>query len=173
MEKSRFDIPLGESEGEALAPISPTKHETSELRKIGPEWKGADDTLEPITISRSESAGLGKLVTEKVASDVERVPKGGSHELRSQRSRLRNVHISREGLAMGAGAVAGAALIGAFTSPAQPLIGATILAGAGAVAGGVLYGKATERTEEARERRMEQRQKELEAFQAMLDNNAR
>ena len=132
MERSRFDIPLGESEGEALLPIT-----------VGGEGAGAkfenvetEERMEPITPSRERAAELGRLAV------AEREPTGGMiNALRSQRQRLRDLKIDKRSLARGAGAVAGAAMVAGFTAPAHPVAAAAVLAYGGAKLGEKLYDK--------------------------------
>ena len=95
MEKFDFDVPLYESNEEAL---------------------------EPIQVERKS---------------VQRM----NLELRGQRNRLRGKELSDRNTARLVGAIGGAALTAAFTSPSHPIIGAAVLAGAGAALADKAYKK--------------------------------
>ena len=140
----KFDIPLGESEGEALAPI---------------------------TLERNRSKNLGKLATS--VEKAERAPDNSSKSLRVQRHHLREISISDKNLVRGAGAVAGAALIGAFTAPAHPVLGAAALAVGGAKLAEKAYEKFEDEYQRAQERERTRHYQSLENYAASFANNSR
>lgn len=165
MENSRFDIPLWESEGEAIEPVVLGQNGAEQFERAEPE----EERLEPISLNRERAAGLGRLAVSAEASETEKQPGRMTQVLRAQREKLRN--LSDRDLMRGVGAVAGAVTIGAFAAPAHPIIGAGALAVAGAKLAEKAYEKLEDEYQRAQERDRKRYYRELEDYDKAFKNN--
>ena len=164
MENSKFDIPLWESEGEAIEPIVPGQNGAEQFERVEPE----KERLEPINLNRERAAGLGR-----VAAAPEREKATLGSVLREQRAKLREIRISDRALVKGAGAIAGAAAIGAFTAPAHPVIGAGLLAYGGMKAAGKMFDDFEAEYRRAQEKERARYHRDLEDYDKAFKKNQR
>ena len=122
-----------------------------------PLWESSEEPVLPVEIK-----------PERVEAKTNREKKQETGE-----KIRRAVEISDKNLMRGVGAVAGAAMIGAITAPAHPIIGAGALAVAGAKLGGKLYEKMEEEYRRGQERERARYYRELEDYARAFENNAR
>jgi len=136
-----------------------------------PLWENEGEALEPVSLNRERSVNVGRIVAKTEKKESEPKPNRMAEALRGQRERLRN--LSDRDLARGVGAAFGAAMIGAITAPAHPIIGAGALAVAGAKAGEKLYEKFEAEYQRGHERERARHYRELEDYARAFENNAR